>query len=66
MRHLLRFVLLTFLTLSSALAQPARPESVLGVGDVIRVTVYQNPDLSVEARISELGQINVPLIGSVT
>lgn len=66
MRHFLRFVLLIFLALPSAFAQPARAESVLGVGDVIRVTVYQNPDLSVEARISELGQINVPLIGAVT
>jgi polysaccharide export outer membrane protein len=45
---------------------PARPEPVLGVGDVVRITVYQNPDLSVEARVSENGQINFPLIGTVT
>ena len=39
---------------------------MLGVGDVVRITVYQNPDLTVEARISENGQINFPLIGAVT
>lgn len=50
----------------SAFAQaPARAEPVLGVGDVVRLSVYQNPDLAVEARISENGAINVPLIGSV-
>lgn len=49
----------------SAAQTPQRAETVLGVGDVIRISVYQNPDLSVEARVSELGQINFPLIGSV-
>ena len=39
---------------------------MLGVGDVVKITVYQNPDLSVEARVSETGQINFPLIGAVT
>jgi len=38
---------------------------VLGVGDVVKMSVYQNPDLAVEARVSENGEINVPLIGSV-
>jgi polysaccharide biosynthesis/export protein len=46
-------------------AAPARAETILGVGDVVRVSVYQNPDLTVEARISENGQINFPLIGNV-
>lgn len=44
---------------------PQRAETVLGVGDVVRISVYQNPDLTTEARISEVGQINFPLIGSV-
>jgi polysaccharide export outer membrane protein len=42
-----------------------RPETLLGPGDVVRITVYQNPDLNTEARISETGAINFPLIGSV-
>ena len=44
---------------------PSRAEPVLGVGDVVKMTVYQNPDLAVEARVSENGEINVPLIGTV-
>lgn len=37
----------------------------LGPGDAIRVQVFQNPDLTVEARVSEQGTISYPLIGSV-
>ncbi|MCE9657622.1 MAG: polysaccharide export protein EpsE [Burkholderiales bacterium] len=71
MRYFLKFALLFFLAVPIALAQPARVEPakvepVLGPGDVVKVSVFQNPDLAVEARISEGGQINVPLIGAVT
>ncbi len=38
----------------------------LATGDVIRVTVFQNPDLSIEARVSETGAISYPLLGSVS
>ena len=37
----------------------------LGAGDAIRVQVFQNPDLTIEARVSETGTINYPLIGAV-
>ena len=40
-------------------------EYVLGSGDVIRVSVFQNPDLLVETRVSENGAISFPLIGQV-
>src|SRR5512145_405991 len=43
---------------------PAR-EYPLGAGDDIRVQVFQNPELTVEARVSENGTISYPLIGSV-
>jgi len=70
MRYFLRWIFLTLTLVSSAFAQtgPVGPkvEALLGVGDTIRITVYQNPDLTVEsARISETGQINFPLIGNV-
>lgn len=45
-------------------AAPAR-EYPLGAGDDIRVQVFQNPELTVEARVSESGTISYPLIGSV-
>ncbi len=48
---------------SANLAAPG--EYRLGVGDVVRVTVYQNVDLTLEARISEAGAISFPLLGSV-
>ncbi len=52
---------------SPALAQPApaAAEYRLGAGDVIRVSVYQMPDLQLEARLSEAGVISYPLLGSV-
>lgn len=49
-----------------ALAQtPAAVEPVLGAGDTVHITVYQNPDLTVDARLSDAGQISMPLIGNV-
>jgi polysaccharide export outer membrane protein len=52
---------------TGVLAQPVDkpPEHTLGAADVIRVTVFQNPDLSVESRISEQGVISYPLLGNV-
>jgi polysaccharide export outer membrane protein len=44
-------------------AQPA--DYVLGPGDVVKISVFQNPDLSTEARVSERGSITFPLIGEV-
>lgn len=38
----------------------------LGPGDTVRVTVFQNPDLTTEARISERGTIVFPLIGETS
>ena len=37
----------------------------LGPGDMVRVTVFRNPDLTTEARVSENGTIAFPLIGEV-
>jgi polysaccharide export outer membrane protein len=38
---------------------------ILGSGDVLRITVFQNPDMTTEARVSEEGKITFPLIGQV-
>ncbi len=37
----------------------------LGPGDVLRIQVFQNPDLMTETRVSENGSITFPLIGAV-
>lgn len=44
---------------------PAANEYRLGTGDIVRISVYQNPDLLLEARISEAGVISYPLLGTV-
>src|SRR6185295_17406118 len=48
-----------------ASAQDRQPEYLLGAGDNIRLTVFQNPDLTVETRVTENGTISFPLVGSV-
>ncbi|ELX13290.1 polysaccharide export protein EpsE [Janthinobacterium sp. HH01] len=48
------------------LAQTAGAADVLlGAGDVVKVSVYGNQDLSLETRVSEAGTITFPLIGTV-
>ena len=46
-------------------SRPAQAEYRLAAGDAIKVQVYQNPDLTLEARVSESGAISYPLVGSV-
>ncbi len=46
-----------------AQAQDKFPEYRLGPGDTIRIFVYQNPDLTLETRVTENGNITFPLIG---
>ena len=53
--------LLFFASSALALAQTEK----LGVGDAVHVTVYQQTDLTTDARISERGTISMPLIGEV-
>ena len=48
----------------AAHAQEAPSDYRLGAGDTIRVLVFQSPDLTVEARVSENGVISVPMIGN--
>lgn len=43
----------------------APTEYRLGSGDVVRITVFQNPELTLETRINETGVISYPLLGSV-
>jgi len=50
---------------AAAPAAPAAPEYRLGSGDVVRITVYQNPDLSLETRVTEAGVVSYPLLGSI-
>jgi len=53
-----------WLPLAASAADPAR-DYIVGTGDVLRVSVYQSPDLTLETRVSESGSISYPLLGQV-
>lgn len=40
-------------------------EYVVAAGDILRINVFQNAELSLETRVSEAGMISYPLLGSV-
>lgn len=50
---------------SFASAQSPTVEYRIGAGDVLRVSVFQNPDLTLDARVTDSGVISYPLLGSV-
>lgn len=58
-------MLLTLAGVAWAQAPSAKADYVLGAGDVIKVTVFQSPELSLEARIPESGVVSYPLLGDV-
>ncbi|MBE0593502.1 MAG: polysaccharide biosynthesis/export family protein, partial [Gemmatimonadales bacterium] len=72
MKFLLRLVLLaSFVASASATAfaqgfsSDRQIDYLLGPGDVVRIQVFQNNDLTVEARVSESGVISYPLLGVI-
>jgi polysaccharide biosynthesis/export protein len=58
-------LLLLSVVLSPARAQQQQQLYLLSAGDILRISVFKNPDLSLDARVSEAGTLNYPLIGSV-
>ena len=63
MNQLLRALAALLLTLSAGAACAA--DVPLGPGDVVKISVYGSPDLTLETRVSEDGNISYPLIGQV-
>ena len=61
MKRLVQAVLALLMTMGAALAA----DLPLGPGDVMKVSVYGSPDLTLETRVSEGGSISFPLIGQV-
>jgi polysaccharide export outer membrane protein len=56
--------LLAMLLAVSAISAVAA-DTPLGPGDGLKISVFDNPDLSLETKVSEEGSITFPLIGSV-
>ena len=68
MSSIKKIILSILLTLGFALgaqAQVKQADYRLGAGDAIKISVFQNPDLTVETRVAESGIVTYPLIGSV-
>lgn len=63
-RLLNAFMLIAAFSAMGAVAKE-KPDYQLGAGDTIHIQVFQNPDLSIETRVTENGTITYPLIGSV-
>ena len=60
------FLVLCGLTAATALAAPQQPKGyIMGPGDSVKISVYQNADMLTETRISEMGSVTFPLIGPV-
>lgn len=65
MKKFWQYVWMACACLLAAHAWSADNDYRMGTGDVLRITVYGQPDLATEARVSENGSINFPLIGAV-
>lgn len=59
-------MLLSSGAITPAMAQQSPQKQYLLVpGDILRIAVFKNPDLSLDVRVSESGAIDYPLVGSV-
>jgi len=59
------FVLSTLAMAPVVAQQVAQQQYLLVPGDIMRISVFKSPELSLDARVSEAGTIGYPLIGSV-
>jgi polysaccharide export outer membrane protein len=53
------------LTLAFGAGSALAADVLIGPGDVLKVTVFNNPELATETRVSESGAISFPLVGEV-
>lgn len=63
MKRLVMWCLTLLLAIGTGIASAADVQ--LGAGDVLKISVYGSPDLGLETRISEAGEITFPLVGNV-
>lgn len=60
-------VMVSALVMALLMLQPSHAveEYKLGPGDLIKVSVYEHPDMTTETQLSETGNISFPLLGEV-
>ena len=63
MKRLVHWIIAASLACAAGIAGAA--DVVLGPGDVVKATVYGSPDLAIETRVSEAGNMTFPLLGEV-
>lgn len=61
MKRLLMWMVAMAFVLGAGFAQAA--DLTLGAGDVIKASVFGNPDMATETRVSESGKITFPCWG---
>ncbi|CAN7505624.1 polysaccharide export protein EpsE [Massilia sp. LjRoot122] len=64
MKRFVKWMMAAALVLTMGIAGAA--ETVLGPGDVVKLSVYGSPDLALETRVSDSGNITFPLLGQVS
>ena len=65
MTKLIKWLAALMLAIFMFNSNAAESDILLGPGDILRVSVFEQPDLSLEVRVSESGTITYPLIGEV-
>ncbi len=63
MKRFVKWMMAAALVLGMGVAGAA--ETLLGPGDVVKLSVYGSPDLALETRVSDSGNITFPLLGQV-
>jgi polysaccharide export outer membrane protein len=61
---LFAFCMVSLIALAT-LPSAARAAYLLGPGDLLKITVFKNTDLTLDVRVSDAGSIGYPLIGAV-
>lgn len=61
----MKYILSIFLFLFSLQANSSELTYKLGIGDLIKIQVYDEPELSMETRVGDSGYINYPFLGRI-
>src|SRR5215213_7545256 len=62
--HTLAWLALVTLAVTAGLARAQSMQELIGAGDTVRISAFRYPELTTETRVSEDGQVHVPLIGA--
>ena len=65
MTYMIRLFTILVAGFLSAPSFAASKGYVMGPGDTVKIAVYQNPDMTIETRVSEVGSVTFPLLGPV-